>query len=101
MNINSVIEDLSNEFEPEEGFIGRLRNERVFDLEKANRYLLNLSYLEVQDSISLELAKLIWSLPVVLQWQFERAESGSELQKQLKYVLDQTVNIFGDLIGYP
>jgi len=78
-----------------------LRDELIFDEEKAERYLVTLASLEVRESISIELAKLIWNLPVVLQYQLERAESGSDLHEQIEGVLNSTVNILIDLIGAP
>lgn len=75
--MTSLVEKLGDEYEIETGFIGRLRDERVFDEEKANRYLSNLSSIKVGHSISLDLAKLIWNLPIMLQWQLERADPNS------------------------
>lgn len=66
--MHMTVEKLADEYEIGTGFIGRLRDERVFDEEKAGRYLSNLSSIEVGHSISLDLAKLIWNLPIMLQW---------------------------------
>lgn len=99
--MNMTVEKLADEYEIGTGFIGRLRDERVFDEEKANRYLSNLSSIEVDDSISLDLAKLIWNLPIMLQWELERSEPNSLLYNQIEDVLNKTVNILEEIIGVP
>jgi hypothetical protein len=99
--MDSIVEALGNEYELDTGFIGRLRAERVFDQAKAERYLSTLAALEVTDgSISLDLVKLLWNLPMMLQWQWERAES-SEMQDKIAHVLNETINILWDKVGAP
>lgn len=96
-----LIKEIGDELDPETGFIGRLRCERFFDSEKAERYLSNLSKLDPSDPISRELAQLIWSLPVLLQWQREWEEPGSERYQQIDEALTRTVNALIELIGFP
>ena len=99
--MTSAEERLGSEYDLDTGFIGRLRGELIFDEDRAERYLSELASLEVGDSISLELAQIIWHLPVMLSWQLDWAEPGSYRYKQIESVLNRTVYILTDVNGVP
>lgn len=98
------IDDLNMEFEPDYGFFDFLRDKQVFHQDKAERFLKSLDSIIIEgDSIDLELVKLIWSLPILLQWQADRAErhNNTELSSQISEVLYKTFEILEEKIGLP
>lgn len=67
-------DELDLEFEPEYGFFDTVRNDGIFDEAKAERYFAVLSKVSLTaDTIEIKLARLLWSLPILLQFQGYRA----------------------------
>ena len=102
--MNTATDKLNREFEEGYGFFDQIRNEFTFDEQKAERYLAALESIEIApDGVDVNLVKLIWSLPLLLEWQAARAERNDfiELSKKIEAVANKTFNILEAKIGLP
>lgn len=94
---------LDMEFEPNYGFFNAIRNESVVDHQKVERYLKLLDSLEINELVERRLVRLLWSLPILLQWQVDRCERNGfkELAREIDGVLNKTFEILEEKMGLP
>ncbi|MBT9587129.1 hypothetical protein IV102_27550 [bacterium] len=77
---DSIKTRLEKEWDLDEGFLGRLRM-RVFDQEAHRRLLEILSQIPASPTLDRDLVRLIWYIPVFLEWNKEQVVSISNVDE--------------------
>lgn len=98
--MEKFVQELDSEFD-DDGFFDDI-HKRKFDQMKAERYLRTLASIELEgDTISIELAKMIWFIPVRLQYRLDWLEEGTPEWIEIEKFINKTHGILFDLIGAP
>lgn len=104
MTEGQIIKHLDNAWEMEDGFFYEIRS-RKFDLEKGNSLYNCLQKFELEESktIDRKLVKLLWYIPMYLDYQKDTLKPVLSDEKYLNYI-ELTNCIQGEierLLGYP
>ncbi len=96
-----------NESWDETGFLGLIRKKRIVDMKSGRILLENLKKFSIDDSerlIDSELVRLLWFVPLFLNWQKERLsmiEDNNELIKQYEIIFNSIQNEIIRILGCP
>jgi hypothetical protein len=98
----NVLTALDEAWDPDLGFLGRLR-ERVFDPALGEAYLTLLRSIEIegQETIKAEFVRLLWFAPLFIEWQIERVVSAGGDEAQVRHVSDAIRERVMEILGTP
>lgn len=106
MGLKNILQIL-NESWDETGFLGLIRKKQMVDLESGRIFLENLKKFSLNDSersIDSELVRLLWFVPLFLNWQKKRLsmiENDHELIKQYEIIFNSIQNEIIRILGCP
>jgi hypothetical protein len=100
--VKDLINRLDDEWDQDDGFLGRLRA-GLFDREGYERFLGLLQSIETKgDVFDRRLVELLWFVPTFMEWQTERLEgrSGMPPDEYGNYKL-RVIEALNKVLGYP
>jgi len=102
MNINHVLCVLEQEWDFEDGFLGRLRCGE-FEVAGLHRLLAVLETISLNDSedINRRLVSLLWYMPLFMEWQKERVQEEGGDRLALENAINQVQTQVERLLGVP
>jgi hypothetical protein len=98
----TVIEDLENEWNQTNGFLGNLRR-GIFDSTRAERLIKTLEDVKIEagEMLDQRFVSLVWFIPLFVTWQQDRVlENGGDI-KQFTAVADQLTTLVERILGVP
>jgi hypothetical protein len=97
-----ALEALDLAWDDEAGFLGLLRGGR-FDSELANKYLSLLNSINIEEGESLngDFVRLVWFVPLFMEWQVERAVEHGVERVNLNRWIDRIRERVMELLGVP
>ncbi|MEU9744028.1 hypothetical protein AB0E12_33065 [Micromonospora chersina] len=98
----AILAALDEAWDPDLGFLGRLR-EQVFDPTLAAAYMDLLASIEIDESenISSEFVKLLWFAPLFVEWQIERVVNAGGDEAQVRHYSDAIRERVMEILGTP
>lgn len=101
MKTDKIINDLENEWDIPNGFLGSLRS-GIFQVERAESFIKLIKSIEInRETINRRLVSLIWFIPLFMSWQEDRVlEKGGNV-KQLRKVMNEITSILQEKLGVP
>lgn len=102
MTADDLVAALENEYDPEDGFIGRVRYGR-FDESQLARLMSLLARCPSMDGESPDprLVKLVWYMPWIVEWQAQRLTEEGENSDRLQRAWDQIFREVERILGVP
>jgi hypothetical protein len=100
--VNELVDRLDMEWAQDTGFLGKLRT-GVLDREAYERFINLMQSIELEgDTIDRRLVKVLWFIPLYMEWQTERLERTSGISS-IEYSRYQTAvwDILYRLLGLP
>jgi hypothetical protein len=97
-----ALEALDLAWDDETGFLGILRSGR-FDSELASKYLLLLNSIDIEEGEALnsDFVRLVWFVPIFMEWQVERVlERGAERVELIRWT-DRIRERVMEILGVP
>jgi hypothetical protein len=100
--MKDLINRLDDEWDQDDGFLGRLRA-GVFDRAGYERFLGLLRSIETNgDTFDRRLIEALWFVPLFMEWQTERLEKTSGMTRvEYGNYKDEVVNAFYKVLGLP
>ncbi|WP_327105845.1 hypothetical protein [Nonomuraea glycinis] len=97
-----LLEALDLTWDDETGFLGRLRGGE-FVQELADAYIELLGEVDpVEDEvINSSFVKLLWFMPIFIEWQIERVVEAGTPREDVERVLDLATTRIMDILGVP
>ena len=100
-----AIKNLLNENWDENGFFEKLRYDRFIDFQKGNHLLNSLKEYKIESSdlIDSELVRLLWLIPIFMDWQKDQLSKSSteENMKLYNNLLNKFHNELERIFGMP
>lgn len=100
--MSELVDSLDLEWDQDTGFLGQLRT-GVLDREAYQRFMSLLQSIELQgDTMNRRLVKVLWFIPLYMEWQTERLQrtSGISAIEYSRYKAD-VLDILYRLLGVP
>ena len=96
---NEMIAKIGDEYDTSGGFLWKLRC-GTYDPDGAARLLECLNKLDLSEAlIDRELVKMIWSIPILIQWQVGRVSEDE--QPMVETCLNKGMAVFERKLGWP
>lgn len=98
----AVLEALDLAWDPDEGFLGKLRDGE-FSEELGDSYLALLESIEIGEGESLhpDFVRLVWFAPMFMEWQRERAIERGADERAVDRVTNRVTDRVLELLGTP
>lgn len=102
MDTQTAIDRLNREWEPEDGFLGKVRYQN-FDPEGLERLIQTLESIDVQDQSHLDrrLVSLLWFIPIFLEWQKPGFRKAGKDAKRLDAAINRIMPLLYEILGVP
>lgn len=102
MNTQTAIEQLNREWEPQNGFLGKVRY-RTFDPDGLDRLIQTLEAIDIEEGKSLDrrLVSLLWFMPIFLEWQKPSFEEAGIDIKTLDSAINRIMPLLYKILGIP
>jgi len=102
MNTNHILCVLEQEWDFDDGFLGRLRYGE-FEVASLHRLLAVLETFSLNDSedINRRLVSLLWYMPLFMEWQKERVQEEGGDRLALQNAINQVQTHVERLLGVP
>jgi hypothetical protein len=100
--VKDLINRLDDEWDQDDGFLGRLRA-GLFDREGYERFLGLVRSIETKgDVFDRRLVELLWFVPLFMEWQTERLERTSGMSRdEFRTYKNEVVDLFFKVLGVP
>jgi hypothetical protein len=100
--MKDLINRLDDEWDQDDGFLGRLRA-GLFDREGYERFLGLLQSIETKgDVFDRRLVELLWFVPLFMEWQTERLEGRSGMPpEEFRSYKNAVLNTLFKVLGVP
>lgn len=99
--MDKILVALDEAWDDETGFLGNLREDH-FDPAAGEAYVRLLSTVpSAEDTVSVQLVRLIWFAPTFIDWQVDRAAKGEAETARLRRIQDQVHEEVVRILGLP
>lgn len=102
MNTQTAIEKLNREWEPQSGFLGKVRY-RTFDPEGLERLIQTLESIDIEEEKYLDrrLVSLLWFIPIFLEWQKPSFKEAGKDTQTLESAINKIMPLLYKILGVP